>query len=219
MESSSESAISVNIFKSITSDMKDQIIKEFEKSFELLKKRVNFLEQSMDKIKRNVNMYERDRKRKNVIIKGLIENETDQKNLELRITHFLKEKLGVQLQETDIDIVFRIGKSEAAGKKSRHVILKLTTEQKKTDIMRNKWKLKNTKFYIDNDLPKEVLEKQFLDRQVRRASMKDTNHGTKIRRSSRNSRKMYGKPKSKTPISKSYGKKLDTLPNTASQLQ
>jgi hypothetical protein len=95
MESSS--AISLNVFKSITSDMKHQIIKEFEKSFELLKKRVNFLEQSMDNIQRNMSVYERDRKRKNVIIKGLIENETDQKKLELRLTHFLKERLGVQL--------------------------------------------------------------------------------------------------------------------------
>jgi hypothetical protein len=118
MESSSESAISVNVFKSITIDMKDEIIKEFEKSFELLKKRVNFLEQSMDKIKRNVSVYER-------------ENETDQYNLELRITHFLEEKLGVQLQEGDIDVAFRIGKLDSAGKKSRHVILKLTNERKK----------------------------------------------------------------------------------------
>jgi hypothetical protein len=61
MKSSNESAISVNAFKSITSDITA------------------------------------DRKREIVIIKGLIENETDQKNLELRITNFIKKKLGVHL--------------------------------------------------------------------------------------------------------------------------
>jgi hypothetical protein len=61
MKSSNENAISVNAFKSITSDMTA------------------------------------DRKRKNIIIKGLIENETDQKNLELRITNFIKKKLGFHL--------------------------------------------------------------------------------------------------------------------------
>jgi hypothetical protein len=171
----------------------------------------------MDKIKRNVSLYERDRKRKNVIIKGLLENETDQYNLELRITHFLEEKLGVQLQEGDIDVAFRIGKLDSAGKKSRHVILKLTNERKMIEIMKNKWKLKGTKVYIDNDLPKEVLEKQYLSRQIKRAAERNTIHGTKINRSSRSSKKTHREPKIKKPTSKNYGKKLDTLPNTASQ--
>ncbi len=48
MESSNENSILVDVFKSIVSEMKDQIIKEFENSFEILKKRVIFVEQSMD---------------------------------------------------------------------------------------------------------------------------------------------------------------------------
>ncbi len=129
-------------------------------------------------------MYERERKRKNVIIKGLIESDTE--NLELRIVHFLKEKLGVQLDVTDIDVLIRVGKIKDAGKTSTHVILKLTTERKKIEIMSNKWKLKNTKSYIENDLPKEILEKQYLSRQMKKASKTITSHGTEVRRSNRN---------------------------------
>ncbi len=82
--------------------------------------------------------------------------------------------------------------------------------------MKNKWKLKGTKVNIDNDLPKEVLEKQYLSRQINRAAERNTIHGTKINRSSRNSKKTHREPKIKKPTSKNYGKKLDTLPNTAS---
>jgi hypothetical protein len=103
--------------------------------------------------------------------------------------------LGVQLNESDIDVVFRIGKSKAVGIKSRHVILKLTTQQKKFEIMSNKWKLKNTKFYIDNDLPKEVLEKQYLSRQEKKASKKNKNFNTKFRRSNRNHKKTNSESK------------------------
>jgi hypothetical protein len=42
MESSNENSISVDVFKSIVSEMKDQIIKEFENSFEILKKKSDF---------------------------------------------------------------------------------------------------------------------------------------------------------------------------------
>jgi hypothetical protein len=223
MESCDEISISLNAFKSIVSGIKDQIIKEFENSFELLKRRVIFVEQSVDIIKRNLSSYERERIRKNVIIKGLIENETETENLELRVICFLKEKLGVQLNKEDIDVVFRIGKSKA-GIKSRHVILKLTNQRKKSEIMTNKWKLKNTKFYIDNDLPKEVLEKQFLSRQEKRASLKNKNFDTKVNgRLNRNHEKTHSKSKHKKPKSKSFKKKLDstswTLSNTHWQSQ
>jgi hypothetical protein len=218
MDSCNEKSISANVFKCIVSDMKDQIIQEFSNSFDLLKKRVIFLEQSMDKMKRNFSVYERERKRKNVIIKGLVENETEEKNLQLRVTNFFKEKLGVQLDAADIDVAFRVGKSRDAGKSSRHVIVKLTTERKKIEIMSKKWKLKNTKIYIDNDLPKNILEKQYLSRQMRRASKKNSNYDTKVR-SNRNYKKLHRGSKNITPIPKNYEKNLDTLPNTPSQSQ
>jgi hypothetical protein len=49
-----------------------------------LKRKVIFVEQSVDKIIRNMSSYERERKLKNVIIKGLIENEAETEKLELR---------------------------------------------------------------------------------------------------------------------------------------
>jgi hypothetical protein len=74
---------------------------------------------------------------------------------------------------------------------------KLTSERKKIEIMRSKWK-----FYIDNELPKKNLEKQFLSLQMKRQSKRISSYSTDVRRADRIHKKSRLEPKSKTQIPK-----------------
>ncbi len=46
-------------------------------------------------------------------------------------------------------------------KKIRNIVIKLTSERKKSEIFRNKLKLKGSSIFIENDYTKEDLQKKY----------------------------------------------------------
>ncbi|KAJ8934492.1 hypothetical protein NQ318_012468 [Aromia moschata] len=91
--------------------------------------------------------------KKNLIIKGMPdEEEEDAEETKKRIVR-LCETLGVDIKpEVDVDEVRRLGKP-AAGRQ-RPVLLKMTTSNKKMEILRSAKQLKGTNIWIDEDYPK-----------------------------------------------------------------
>lgn len=95
-------------------------------------------------------------RRNNIIIHGFKETEGKYSELYNNITEVLR-KLGVKIDEYDINKLQRIGK-QAKGK-TRPVLITLTTHNKKIEILRNKKKMPEPT-YITEDFSKETLEKR-----------------------------------------------------------
>jgi hypothetical protein len=125
--------IGLEDFKEVMMDMKSQIVAELtikmnenSKSVEEAVKSQKDYEKKSNKKFTNL---EFELKRKNVIVKGLEEKEENLEQLETMVISLIRDKIGVELSENDIDIVKRLG--EASDQKIRPVIIKLHSEKKK----------------------------------------------------------------------------------------
>jgi hypothetical protein len=168
-------SIGIDRFKELMIQVKNDILENIFDFIKNLKDRINSICANETKIFEKLSEIESDRRRKNLIIKGLNETEKNQKELEESVLAFINSKVQVPIETRDIDVVFRVGKKQNYSNKKRHIIIKLTSERKKNEIMRNKIKLKGTDIYIDNDYPKEMLNKIYENRQQKRSQDKFEN--------------------------------------------
>jgi hypothetical protein len=171
-------SIGIDKFKEILSEMKNELLDELLIFINDLKERTNFISAKQHALNEKVNGNERDSRRKNLIIKGFRETEENTKNLEESLLEFINSKLQVKVDLSDIDIVFRVGEKQLNCAKERLIILKLTSERKKNEILKNKLKLKGSNIFIDNDYCKEDLKKFFESRQ-RKKHKKNVNKSDK----------------------------------------
>uniref|UniRef100_A0A8D8X8Y2 Endonuclease-reverse transcriptase n=1 Tax=Cacopsylla melanoneura TaxID=428564 RepID=A0A8D8X8Y2_9HEMI len=125
-----------------------------------LKLQVEFLNKKVD-------IFDKNNRRKNLIVHGLqaVENGTkSQHDLENEITNLFNQKLQMtDFTKHEIDFVRRMGTSNdvtPAIPGPRPVIVGLTTERRKHEILRNSNKLKNTKIYIHQDLTEQAREER-----------------------------------------------------------
>lgn len=139
--------------ESITKNLMDRmdekltpIIEENEK----LKQKVSDLEKEMEYLKR-------EKKSKNIIIFGLEEGENSTSELFQSIKDTLKEDLKMNIEQNEINKLYRLGKNKLQNK-SRPVLCSFINAWKKDEIMKNKKSFKN--IYISEDYSKEVLEKR-----------------------------------------------------------
>lgn len=102
---------------------------------------------------------ERVTRKKNLVIKGVTEDENESfEETEKKIETLLR-KIGVDMNtDTDVDEIRRIGIHKAG--KSRPIIMKLTKEKQKTDIQKKARNLKGTEIWIDEDYTKEIQEER-----------------------------------------------------------
>jgi hypothetical protein len=164
-------------FKKIISELKEDIMKEFFKTFEKLNNKIDELERTVKTfnekekvLNAKISRFETERRRKNLIIKGIPESETGVKDLEKVIMENITEKLKIKINPPDIDMALRVGKSKGIYNKPRPILLKLTTEKKRTEIFGKKLYLKGSNIYIDPNLTKEAVNEKFKSCQVHKAS-------------------------------------------------
>ena len=69
----------------------------------------------------------------------------------------MKEKLGLELDETDLDRSHRLGRS-SASRKPRPIIAKFVSHNIKSGVFRRKRKLKGQKLAITGSLTKKIME-------------------------------------------------------------
>lgn len=106
-----------------------------------------------------INSFERDKRRRNLIIFNLKdENEETFGNLEKKICELLGFLLESPFNLQEIDFCRRLGKFQSG--KHRPILLGLTTERKKQEILRNRRKLGNAVIAIREDFPDDVREKR-----------------------------------------------------------
>jgi hypothetical protein len=177
-KNSNEDKIGINKFEELISNMKNDIVNEIKGSIQKVDERINSVEKQVINIienekvsKKNSDIEEKNKKRRNIIIKGFIETEKNFDELESNVHNLITMELGVDLDLNELVTVRRLGKP-AAGK-CRHLLVRLTTERKKIHILRNKMKLKN--IYIDHDLTKSALDEKYEQRQQKKIQKKQAN--------------------------------------------
>jgi len=109
--------------------------KEWEKDKEQLYSRIENLEEKIE-------AQEREKKRNNIVIKGIKINEP---NLKEKVEEFIVNNLGVNAKIADST---SIGRQE----QNRIIVAKIESFEQKIQIMKNKGKLRNTKVFIESDL-------------------------------------------------------------------
>lgn len=119
-----------------------------------LKKRIEKQEEKMNSLEREV-------RRKNLIIRGIEDKDKEASEETREKVVKVMETLGVQIDaKYDIDDIRRMGKSRNGIE--RPILLRLTTGNKKDEIIKQSNKLKGTDIWIDEDYPKEIIEERKL---------------------------------------------------------
>ncbi len=102
----------IDEFKELLDEMKKELLKDLSSLITEIKNRTNLLN---EKIIKN----EREMRRKNLIIKGFVETELNESDLEKRILEFINSKLQVKIDDRDIDVIFGVGKKQINCEKNK----------------------------------------------------------------------------------------------------
>lgn len=94
----------------------------------------------------------------NVILFNFEESEITPEDLLTNLIKFFNEVMKVIMKHTDIDVVYRLGKEQP--RKIRPVFISLTTMKMRDYIFSCRRNLKDTKIYISEDCPKEIIAKR-----------------------------------------------------------
>ncbi len=180
--------MNLSAFKTVIDDMKHQIVTQLMNNFndkiaemKEVVKNAQFIEKKLEICNLNFEKYKR---RKNIIIKGVTEIEKNTAALQKNVLDLLNNKLKIKMNNCDIDNIFRLGE-----KKSNHydrpIMLKLKSEKLRNEIFKKKFLLKGSKIFVDPDLPREVLKQQYIQRKKNRKQPKNfANENGKTRRNS-----------------------------------
>lgn len=102
---------------------------------------------------------EREIRKNNLVIKGIPEEEGEREEDTRNKMMEMAAKIGVKIdQEMQIDDIRRMGRYKP--KETRPILLKLTTRQKKMEILKQAKELKGTNIWIDEDYTKKVQEER-----------------------------------------------------------
>lgn len=126
----------------------DEKLKPVLQENKILKLKVENLEKKVERL-------ERDKKRNNILIHGLVENEKSTRDLIENIKEVFLGELDLTIEDYEINKIHRIGMRNK-NEKPRPTLLSLVSGWKKNEIMRNKKQLKE--IYITEDYSKETLE-------------------------------------------------------------
>lgn len=136
----------------------------------VIKKELEEARLKLDYMENKLDFYEKERKRNNIVVKGLKLDTNNQDMLKEEMSNFLKEHLGMA---TVIKRVQRI--------KDNICVIELNNWEEKMKVMENKRKLKDLKdikVYIDSDLTRNEQEAQ---KRIREIAGREKNKGNEVR--------------------------------------
>lgn len=165
-----------NLRLNLKNDIKEEIndLKTtFEIKFELIDKNYAEVSNKLEEQTRKLDYLDKEIKKRNLIIYGLIDNEVSHQNLEEKIMHLFNEILNVATKCEELDFIRRIGKREVPN---RPILVGLTTLRKKILLLKQTTKLSKTGISIAEDFTKETLEKRKMLLPVMLNLRKDNNH-------------------------------------------
>ena len=129
---------------------------EKEKSDASQKKLELELTQRLCKAEKELNEIQQYQRRNSLTIAGI--DETEGENTDELVKNLAKEKLGVNLEDTDIEKCHRVGKPNIKAKKPRIILIKFTSYKPRSTVIKQRRKLKGSKITIQEDLTKQNQE-------------------------------------------------------------
>uniref|UniRef100_A0A2A4JB54 Endonuclease-reverse transcriptase n=1 Tax=Heliothis virescens TaxID=7102 RepID=A0A2A4JB54_HELVI len=138
-----------NITKSINNNIDEK--------FSLIEDRTKKLEIKLNEQQKRLDNFEKQIRRKNLILYGVEETERGYMELQEQVLSLINNKMNVNIQRTEIEMVRRLGK---IGGKIRPILITLTTMGRKIEILKKIHTLESSTINIKEDFPKEVMLKR-----------------------------------------------------------
>ncbi|XP_045455045.1 uncharacterized protein LOC123664559 [Melitaea cinxia] len=140
-----------------TKEVTDTIMEKIDEKLKPILEENKILKNKIENLEKKVEYLKRDKKSNNIIIHGLNEDEKSIPDLLNKVKKHFLDELNLKLEDWEVNKIYRIGKSNN-NNKPRPTVLVLVCGWKKSEIMRNKKKLRE--LYITEDYSKETLEKR-----------------------------------------------------------
>lgn len=158
--------------KSLTDDIKKEL-EQWKEKEQIWKGERKEMEKRIENLETKEERKERAERKNNIILKG---KEFDIGNLTQNIEDFFKKELQLEIQ---IEEAYKIRHAN----EKEWVLIKTRAWEDKKRIMKNKYKLKGEKIYIDNDLTvKERLIQKKLKEIAENEKKKETGHKLDIKK-------------------------------------
>lgn len=151
-------------FKNLRGEMKDlreDMKQTIAESMQVTNERVEILEAKLKEKDEQITSLHKDfeyyKKRNNLVMFGVPENEQNVEELETNVFNLVKKATCIEINENDIDDIFRIGKK---GDQCRPVLISLISYRKKQVILNKKSLFRKENITVQADLPKSVTEEK-----------------------------------------------------------
>ncbi|PZC75915.1 hypothetical protein B5X24_HaOG205308 [Helicoverpa armigera] len=140
-----------------TEELSNKIMEKMEEKLKPVIEENKKLKLKVENLEKKVEYLEREKKSNNIIIHGLLEDEKNTSELLEKTKNLFLTELDISIEGFDVNQIYRIGKPNK-GEKPRPTLLGLNSGWKRSEIMKNKKKLKE--IYITEDYSKETMEKR-----------------------------------------------------------
>ncbi|XP_052744425.1 uncharacterized protein LOC112050118 [Bicyclus anynana] len=147
----------MNEMQNQTVELTNKIMDKIDEKLKPVLEENKNLKLKIENLEKKVEYLEREKKSNNIIIHGLREEEKSTLDLFQSVKKCFFDELQITLEEFEINKIHRIG-NNINGERPRPTLISLVSGWKKSDIMKNKKKLKE--LYITEDFSKETLEKR-----------------------------------------------------------
>ena len=138
-------------------DIKCTIISSLNEKFENLEIKNEVLEKKIEEQTNKIKYFEREFRRRNLILFGVEESEKTYDELEGIVINIISTYINITCDTSNIEAVRRLGKK---GEKIRPIVITFNTLGFKLKIQRNKKLLQDTSYYLKEDYPIDILIKR-----------------------------------------------------------
>lgn len=150
------------LFDQVKLEMANQtkeIIAQLDEKLQPFTREIQDLKLENEKLKEKIYYLEKHQRINNLVLYGIEESEKSIHTLTEIVKKKFKDDLNILVEDRDINMIYRIGKIDKNNTKARPIMVSFVNNWKKSDIMKNKNKLKNN-VYASEDYPKEILNKR-----------------------------------------------------------
>lgn len=136
----------------ITKSIQSKVDEDIKKVKEIVEKNVNkitYLESRLD-------IFEQNEKLNNICIFGV--KEENREVLNSKVLNIINHYTDLNYASSDITISYRIGSRQSVSKKSRPIVVKFKSIEKKHTLLKNCGKFKGSKLFVSEDLTKPRLQ-------------------------------------------------------------
>lgn len=151
-------------FENLRTEMKnfkEEVKQSVTESLKTVNEKVDMLETKLNEKDEEIMSLKRDlelnKRKNNLIVFGVKDNEHSPEELEAVISNLFKKVTGIEMKENDFNDIYRLGKK---GEKPRPIIVSLGNGRKMRVILQKKNLFKMENITVSADLPKEVVEER-----------------------------------------------------------